>query len=288
MSVLELPPLEHIEWDRPPDLQGLIVPAEYVRPSVGDVQTFQAENKLIVPPYHEALGKIATRVTDEDISSGRLDEWIAVLQQARMLGQKKRLLTGLAAPQVGISKRLLLVNLNKNPDYSDTSTDDLAVLVNPSVELVDDQMYAHSEGCYSRINMGGMVLRYIRGFLHADNLDKPIFLEDDPTNLFDQRFRTVQHENDHLGNEESQTPPKLITDRIIEAMDRGQLPEGSLLWIHHEHLGRDKSNNPRPYSARMIRHRAGEKVGPWPVTVSREQCADINAGRIIMPQLIAA
>lgn len=286
----EIPPVKTVEWLRPPELEGVPIPDHYVRPSLRDVEDFSKENRLIVEPYHSAHKTIAEAVTREEIESGQVEEWFRIMQDARMMGQKQRLLSGLAGPQVGISKRLVLANLNEKPDYSANSTDQLTELINPWIEDIPEEpeTYLSSEGCFSCFKAGGLCECRISGILHADNLDEPMYLRDDPTNLLNQRRRTVEHEGWHLGDPKTNTPPMLVPDRIIAAIDRGELTEADLLWIHGEHVGPNPDGTLKPYSQRMKMFRAGEQVEPWPeqYQMPREQWLDIKAGRILMPRLV--
>lgn len=284
MRAPELPPLEYVEWERPPELAHLPIPDDYVRPSVGDIAVFKNENKLFVPPHSLILRGIAEAVTDEDITSGRLAEWHTTLEQARIVGNRKRMLAGIAGPQVGINKRVVIANLNENANFSPTSTDTLTLLVNPTFEPKGHAKCIGGEGCYSCLKAGGPVLRFKQGWVHADNLDEPILLEDDPSDMFSIRARTIQHEVvDHLGCPETRQGAIRVPDRIIKSIEAGELPEDSLSWAHSEYVGKDK-----PFTQRIGAMRAGEKVGPNPFAMPHEQWVEIAAGRILIPRLIAA
>jgi len=101
---------------------------------------------------------------------------------------------GLAAIQIGVLQRVVVFELRSNPRYPDAEPVPLTVLVNPTLELIDDERELGWEGCLSVPGMRGLVPRYrrlrYRGF---DELGRPI----DRT-VTDFHARVVQHECDHL------------------------------------------------------------------------------------------
>jgi peptide deformylase len=101
---------------------------------------------------------------------------------------------GLAAPQIGVSLRVVIFGVGRNPRYPQAEEVPYTVLINPQLEPVSEAMEDGWEGCLSVPGMRGLVprhkeLRY-RGF---DPLGAPI----DRT-VSDFHARVVQHEVDHL------------------------------------------------------------------------------------------
>lgn len=101
---------------------------------------------------------------------------------------------GLAAPQIGISKRVIIFWVEKNPRYPDVEEVPNTVLINPSIEIISDSRENGWEGCLSVPGMRGLVPRYtaIRytGFDQHGNA-----IEREATGF---HARVVQHEVDHL------------------------------------------------------------------------------------------
>jgi peptide deformylase len=101
---------------------------------------------------------------------------------------------GIAAPQVGVSLRVVIFGVGKNPRYPDAEEVPYTVLVNPVLSPVGKEMEDGWEGCLSVPGMRGIVPRYER--LHYTGFDqygKPI---DRLVSGF--HARVVQHECDHL------------------------------------------------------------------------------------------
>lgn len=101
---------------------------------------------------------------------------------------------GIAAPQIGVSLRVVIFGVGKNPRYPDAEEVPYTVLVNPMLSPVGKEMEDGWEGCLSVPGMRGIVPRYER--LHYTGFDqygKPI---DRLVSGF--HARVVQHECDHL------------------------------------------------------------------------------------------
>ncbi len=101
---------------------------------------------------------------------------------------------GIAAPQIGVSKQVVIFGFESNARYPDAEAVAFTVLINPKLEFVGDEMEDGWEGCLSVPGMRGVVPRYkqlrYRGF---DEKGQPI----DRT-VSDFHARVVQHECDHL------------------------------------------------------------------------------------------
>ena len=101
---------------------------------------------------------------------------------------------GLAAPQIGVSQRIIIFGLEENQRYPDIQPIPMTVLINPEIQLLDDEIESDWEGCLSVPGMRGLVPRYrqirYRGF---DQKGKKIEQEVEGFHA-----RVVQHEIDHL------------------------------------------------------------------------------------------
>lgn len=101
---------------------------------------------------------------------------------------------GLAAPQIGVQKRVVVFGFEENPRYPDADSVPFTVLINPEITPIGDEMDEDWEGCLSVPGMRGLVPRYVNirytGFdVQGNRIERTA-----------QGFhaRVVQHEVDHL------------------------------------------------------------------------------------------
>lgn len=101
---------------------------------------------------------------------------------------------GLAAPQIGVSQRVVIFGVQKNPRYPDAEEVPFTVLVNPKITMLTREVEEGWEGCLSVPGMRGVVPRYTR--LRYSGLDE----NGTPFEREAEGFhaRVVQHEVDHL------------------------------------------------------------------------------------------
>jgi peptide deformylase len=101
---------------------------------------------------------------------------------------------GIAAPQIGVSLRVVIFELTRSVRYPEAEPVPYTVLVNPVLEPLGDDVEEGWEGCLSVPGLRGLVPRYrglrYRGF---DAEGQPI---DRTVSGF--HARVVQHEVDHL------------------------------------------------------------------------------------------
>lgn len=101
---------------------------------------------------------------------------------------------GLAAPQAGISKRIIVYGLKDNPRYPDAEPIEDTVLINPEIYFYSNAENEYYEGCLSLPNIRGLVpranmIQYRARTLEGEYLDKT---------AFGFEARIIQHEVDHL------------------------------------------------------------------------------------------
>ena len=101
---------------------------------------------------------------------------------------------GIAAPQIGVSLRVVIFGVGANPRYPDAEEVPYTVLVNPELTPLNEEMEEGWEGCLSVPGMRGVVPRYSRlRYTGFDQYGNPI---DRTVSGF--HARVVQHECDHL------------------------------------------------------------------------------------------
>lgn len=108
---------------------------------------------------------------------------------------RKPLLVGLAAPQIGISKRIILVDVIAN---GKGVVGDLRVFINPKITWMSSTKSKWYEACYSTDRVCGIVSRPSKIKLQAYSREG---------NLLEEEYegytaRIFQHEIDHLNGRE--------------------------------------------------------------------------------------
>ena len=101
---------------------------------------------------------------------------------------------GLAAPQIGVSQRVVIFGVTSNPRYPDAEEVPFTVLVNPEIHLLTKDVEEGWEGCLSVPGLRGVVPRFTR--LRYTGYD----VQGRPIDRVAEGFhaRVVQHECDHL------------------------------------------------------------------------------------------
>jgi len=101
---------------------------------------------------------------------------------------------GLAAPQIGISRRIVVFGFEDNPRYQDAPAVPRTILINPHIKPLDETMEDAWEGCLSVPGMRGLVTRYSKiEYSGFDAIGEPVRVEAEGFHA-----RVVQHECDHL------------------------------------------------------------------------------------------
>lgn len=132
----------------------------------------------------------AASVVESEFNSAWLNE-LAAAMQATMLERNG---VGIAAPQVYVSKRVIIVASRSNPRYPDAPEMDAVVMVNPESLEQSEVTVLGEEGCLSVPNERGQVTR-------AETIKVQYFtLQGELVETVFQGFpaRIVQHEIDHL------------------------------------------------------------------------------------------
>jgi peptide deformylase len=137
---------------------------------------------------HPLLRQVAQPVTD--FGTAELRELV------RDMDDTMRALNGagLAAPQIGVSLRVVIFEVRSNPRYPDAGEVPYTVLVNPELSPLGEATEDGWEGCLSVPGLRGLVprhrrLRYRGWDVHGLPIDRTV-----------EGFhaRVVQHEVDHL------------------------------------------------------------------------------------------
>lgn len=101
---------------------------------------------------------------------------------------------GLAAPQIGVFKRLVIFGFDTNDRYPEADSVPFTVLINPTITPLSDEKENGWEGCLSVPGLRGVVPRFT--YIKYEGYDaegNKIERE-----VEDFHARVVQHECDHL------------------------------------------------------------------------------------------
>lgn len=176
----------------------------YSKATAGETMKPDFKDLRIIHYPDPRLRKVSERVTEFD---GELKALVA--RMLTLLEADKGV--GLAAPQVGINKRLLIMNPTGQPS-------DTRVLVNPAIHDPHGSAEAE-EGCLSLPGINVQVRRAQRCRITAQDLDgRPIeqVLEDLPA-------RICQHETDHLNGvliiDRMGPTDRIATRRTLKALE---------------------------------------------------------------------
>ncbi len=127
---------------------------------------------------------------------------------------------GLAAPQVGLSIKLVVIDTDVLKDQFPECADRKMVLINPEVTVLDGEECSRSEGCLSLPGLSENVSRveHIRLRWFDENFEQH---EEEMTGFL---ARCVQHEVDHLNGKVymdhvSATRKLLIRNKLRNLMD---------------------------------------------------------------------
>jgi peptide deformylase len=144
--------------------------------------------------HHPLLKQVANEVPLEEI---RTPEFQKLLQNMKNLGQleqkdkKKYVMTGLAAPQLGINKRVILVDIAADVKGH---VSHLKAYINPKITSFSKDKAIWYEGCYSVKGCTGIVERPFEITIEAFNEIGEKILETHSSYV----ARIFQHEIDHL------------------------------------------------------------------------------------------
>lgn len=170
-------------------------------------------------PNDPILSKIAEKIPVGEIKSPETKKLIEKLLGFAFGEQKDRslpILVGLAAPQVLISKRIILVDV-KAKGHGEKG--DLRVYINPKITWVSKDENEWYEGCFSTDRVCGIVSRPTKIKLSAYSPDGKKVEEEHEG----YTARIFQHEIDHLNGKEFVT--HISDDNNLHWVEDEEFPE---------------------------------------------------------------
>ncbi len=169
------------------------------------------------------LNQKSEKVSIDEINSPEIQEIIdSMLEIAKGERQDETgsIMVGLAAPQIGILKRIILVDLKTQEDHKDISSD-LQVFINPEIICQTKDLRGGREGCYSTGNIHGIVYRASIIKVRAYNRKGEVIEQ----TFKDLTARIFQHEIDHL--EGIRFPDRVFSDQDLHIVEEFEYKEYS-------------------------------------------------------------
>ena len=171
-----------------------------------------------VAPNDPVLNLVAKAILSAEISSSSVQNSINEMFEVAYGEQKdatKPLLVGLAAPQIGISKRIILVDVNAD---GKGKVGDLRLYINPEIIWSSDETGEWYEGCFSTDCVCGVVSRPLEIKIKAYSKDGALLTEE----YSGYTARIFQHEIDHLNGREFTT--HITDDSKLHWVEKKEFP----------------------------------------------------------------
>lgn len=180
--------------------------------------------ELRVPPHSEILNQVAEEVDPATIARPEIQAVIGrlfLVAYGRQGDDRYPTLVGLAAPQIGILKRIALIGMNP---VSGGEQPELRAFINPVIVARSEEMVEGRESCYSSSRVSGIVERHkwitLQAYDQYGNQTTPT-LEDFPA-------RVGQHELDHLDG--IRFPDHIADDSKLHWVEEDQFGEYRQHW----------------------------------------------------------
>ena len=176
------------------------------------------KTEAFVPPNSPILTKVAEAVSMDAIGSEETRGFINLMLEVAYGEQRdgsKPLLVGLAAPQIGISKRIILVDVIAD---GKGRVGDLRLYINPEITWTSPEQNEWYEGCFSTSCVCGIVSRPSHVKISAFNKDG-LKIEEEHSGY---TARIFQHEIDHLNGNEFTT--HIDKDENLHWVEKEEFP----------------------------------------------------------------
>ena len=192
----------------------------------GTIYCSEDQMSPYVAPGDHFLRMVVPAVLVDEIQSEKIQAAIDVLLQVargERGGTEKSVAVGLAAPQIGIPLRIILVDIGVDIDRRNLGQ--LTAYINPEIVSVSKDLVYGREGCFSvDERVAGVVSR--SSVIHIKAYDRS-------GNEVYQEFsgmtaRIFQHEIDHLDG--IRFPDRVGEDGVLHWVEENQYPEYRKNW----------------------------------------------------------
>ncbi len=176
-----------------------LLPNDLYDSTPGDIARTAAEQALgMVAPHDPVLNRVARHIKPEELDTQHVKQVIERLytaatgQRAQRKGKERRTLVGLAAPQIGESLRIILVDTKVLPNRKHYGK--LECFINPEIIWRSKETVEGREGCFSTGLVWGLVRRPVAVKIRALTPDG-----EQAERVFENfTARIIQHEMHHL------------------------------------------------------------------------------------------
>ncbi len=139
---------------------------------------------------HPILAQRAEEVEEAQIQSPEVQGWIDDMIDTMRAANG----AGIAANQMGIAKRLFVLEIADNPRYPYKPKVPLTIAINPTIHFLSAETFVSNEGCLSVPQMRGNVERHVE--IAVTYYDRNGQLHEEEVRGYSAC--TWQHEYDHL------------------------------------------------------------------------------------------
>ena len=183
---------------------------------------------------HPLLREVTKEFTEAEVKDPQFQE----LLQDMMDTMEAEGGIGLAAPQIGVSKRMAIIDLSNASDRYPENADHpeelkgLGIYINPTWEFMDSCLQGFWEGCLSVPGLRGLVHRPRKIKVQFRDVNwnlKTIIAEDFLATVF-------QHEFDHLDG-------VLYVDRLKDIRKLAYIEEYQQFWVPKDEDDEDELND---------------------------------------------
>jgi len=150
---------------------------------------------------HPVLRERARELTRDELAGAEMQQLIDDLIDTMRHANG----AGIAANQIHVPVRITVIEVNDNPRYPYKPRIPLTVVVNPVIEVLDDEHVEINEGCLSVPNLRGNVMRSVN--IRVRYWDRDGVAHDEVKRGL--TAGTFQHECDHLDG-------LLFLDRVFD------------------------------------------------------------------------
>jgi peptide deformylase len=187
---------------------------------------------LFLPPNDPALneridGLCPCYIASEEIQQN-IDQMLDV-SYSHTKDRTQSVLVGLAAPQIGIWQRIILVDKAATGIFKEDTIPqppELKIYIDPEILWKSGEITFFREGCFSTSSICGIVPRSRQIIIRAYDREGNLFTEE----LFDYTARIFQHEVDHLDG--IRFPDRIENDADLHWVEPEEIPNYRIHWAN--------------------------------------------------------